>query len=125
MKKVIFLITTLLFLASCSSSKPLKNNELEIYPSENFGLINNKNTLYSALSTLTNKHIDSTQSLVIIYYPGKDKCNSTGTSTRRSTKIWYDEMEKGINKISKSTVLYFYKDKTGLEGRHDGYREWF
>lgn len=125
MKRIILIITTLLFLSSCSSSKQSKNNKLVFYPSENIGHIKNRNNLYSKLSSLTNKNIDSTKSLVIIYYPGKDKCNSSGTSARSSVKTWYNDMERRINRISKSNILYIYKDKTGLEGRNDGYKKWF
>ena len=72
----------------------------------------------------SNTSIDSNKPLVIIYYPGKDKCNSSGSSTRRSTKVWYNKMEKGINKIEPSNIVYVYKDSTDLFERHDGFKDW-
>jgi len=88
------------------------------------GTLQNRIYLDSLLTLATNKKIDSTKPLVIIYYPGKDPCNSSGGATRRSTKKWYRKMEKGINKIKESNIIYIYKTKEGLYGKNDGYREW-
>jgi hypothetical protein len=58
---------------------------------------------------------------VILYYPGKDPCNSSGSATRRTEKRWYKKMEKGINKIRESNIIYVYKTQDGLI---DGFKEW-
>lgn len=91
---------------------------------EERGKIVNKKQLDSVLTLATNKKIDSSKPIVIIYYPGKDPCNSSGISTRKSSKHWYNSMEKGINKIKESTIIYVYKESEGLYGRNDGYKDW-
>ena len=88
---------------------------------ENKGTIQNRNYLDSLLTLSANKKIDSTKPLVILYYPGKDPCNSSGSSTRRTEKRWLDKMEKGISKIRESNIIYVYKTQDGLI---DGFREW-
>lgn len=91
---------------------------------EQEGTVANRKYLDSLLTRSTNKKIDSTKPLVIVYYPGKDPCNSSGTATRRSSKRWFTKMEKGIDKIRDSNIIYVYKDKGGLNGKNDGFKEW-
>ncbi len=84
----------------------------------------NRNYLDSLLTLSTNKKIDSTKPLVIIYYPGKDPCNSSGIYGRRTRKKWYDLMEEGINKIKESNIVYVYKNNEGLYRKNDGFKNW-
>ena len=91
---------------------------------EEQGTIQNKETLDLLLSSATNNKIDSSKPIVIIYYPGKDWCNSSGSATRRTVRKSFNEMEKGINKIKESTIIYIYKDTVGLYGKNDGFKEW-
>ncbi|WP_299118949.1 hypothetical protein [uncultured Winogradskyella sp.] len=91
---------------------------------ENHGTLQNRRYLDSLLTLSTNKEIDSTKPLVIIYYPGKDSCNSSGTATRRTRRSWYNQMEKGINRIRASNIIYVYKESDGLFGGNDGFKEW-
>ena len=91
---------------------------------ENQGVLQNRKYLNSILTSSTNKLIDSSKPLVIVYYPGKDPCNSSGTATRRTIRSWYKKMEKGINKIKESNIIYVYKTKEGLYGKNDGFKEW-
>ncbi len=88
------------------------------------GTIENKEILDSLLASATNRKIDSSRPLVIIYYPGKDPCNSSGTFNRKKIGKGYNTMEKGVNKIKESTVLYVYKDNDGLYDRNDGFKDW-
>jgi len=53
----------------------------------------------------------------IVYYPGKDLCNSTGNATRETRDVWYDEMEAKLAAIDKTFVFYVYKNDEGLERR--------
>ncbi|MBB4805822.1 hypothetical protein HNP38_001094 [Chryseobacterium defluvii] len=53
--------------------------------------------------------------VIIIYHPGKDRCNSTGTSTPESAFLWFKELEKKANKIQKSEFIHIYKDKKGVK----------
>jgi len=90
----------------------------------NQGTLQNRKYLDSLLTLSSQKKIDSTKPLVIIFYPEKDPCNSSGSATRRTIKSWYNKMEKGINKIRESNIIYVYKETDGLFGRNDGYKEW-
>ena len=91
---------------------------------EKKGKLRNRKHLDSLLTLSTNKKIDSTKAIVIVYYPGKDPCNSSVIVTRRKMKRRYDKMEKEINKIKKSNVIYAYKEVEGLLGVIDGYKSW-
>ncbi|WP_016989585.1 hypothetical protein [Flavobacterium sp. ACAM 123] len=91
---------------------------------EEQGTIQNKETFDLMLSSASNNKIDSSKPIVIIYYPGKDWCNSSGSATRRTVRKSFNKMEKGINKIKKSTIIYIYKDAVGLYGKNDGFKEW-
>lgn len=91
---------------------------------ENQETLQNRKYLDSLLTLSTNIKIDSTKPLVIVYYPGKDPCNSSGSATRKTTRSWYKKMEKGINKIRESNIIYVYKETEGLFGKNDGYKEW-
>ncbi|PHS07023.1 MAG: hypothetical protein COA88_09345 [Kordia sp.] len=91
---------------------------------ETHGTIGNKKALDSLLTSATNKKIDSSKPIVIIYYPGKDPCNSSGSATRKRIRNWYNKMEKGINKIKESTIIYIYKGTDGLYGKNDGFKNW-
>lgn len=88
---------------------------------ENKGILQNRKILDSLLTFSINRKINSTKPLIIIYYPGKDPCNSSGTATRRTKRNWYNKMEKGINKIKESNIIYVYKTKEGLT---DGLKKW-
>lgn len=88
---------------------------------ENQGTLQKRKYLDSLLTLSSNKKIDSTKPLVILYYPGKDPCNSSGSATRRTKKSWYNKMEKGINKVRESNIIYVYKTQDGLI---DGFKEW-
>ena len=122
MKKILFLKILLLVVYSCSSSK-FSEQRNKIYSVERFGQLN-RILLDSLLRDRGNLIIDSNKPLVIIYYPGKDECNSSGSATRSSKKAWLNKMEKGINKIKPSNIIYIYKDSTGLIGRNDGFKNW-
>ncbi|MFT5754768.1 MAG: hypothetical protein ACI924_002010 [Flavobacterium sp.] len=116
MKKIILVFIAGLFISSCSSSK-LNNKK--------FDKVENKKILDSLLTVNSKKKIETNHPIVVVFYPGKDKCNSSGSSTRESTKIWYDRLEKGIYKITKANIFYIYKDTIGLYGRNDGFKTWF
>lgn len=91
---------------------------------EKQGIVSKRKSLDSLLNLSLNIKIDSTKPLVIIYYPGKDACNSSGNATRETKKSWFAEMEKGINKIKNSNIVYVYKNNIGLFGKNDGFKEW-
>jgi hypothetical protein len=125
MKKIFIFLSIFFLILSCSSTKPKKNKLGKIWSSERFGEIDNRKKLDSIMTNTIEGNIDSEKPLVIVYYPGKDRCNSSGTSTRNSTEIWYNEMEDCIREVCESNIIYIYKDSTGLYGRHDGYKQWY
>lgn len=62
------------------------------------GRLENKKNLDSLLFSTTNNKIDSSKSMVIIYYPGKDPCNSSGSATKSYIRAWNEELEKNYIK---------------------------
>jgi hypothetical protein len=87
------------------------------------GQIDNRAALELALEQATQTSIDSDKPIVIMYYPGKDPCNSSGSPNRDTLKVWHDELEKGVYEIAKVKPIYLYKNKTGLK-KLDGKRIW-
>lgn len=69
------------------------------------------------------KKVDWQKPLVIVYYPGKDPCNSSALSKRSDRKKWYKKLEKEIKNIAQTHPIYIYKDAKGLE-KYDGIMTW-
>ena len=90
---------------------------------EKRGKITNRALLESLLEKETNQELDSTKPIVIIYYPGKDRCNSSGSATKESRKIWFGQLEDGINQVAQTKPIYIYKYNDGLE-KYDGVLTW-
>ena len=88
------------------------------------GYIDNREVLELLLEKATNRELDSDKPIVVMYYPGKDKCNSSGTATKKTLKIWHKDIEKGIKVIVDVTPVYIYKDAEGL-GKYDGVVDWY
>ena len=91
---------------------------------EKRGKIKNRALLESLLEKEMNIELDSTKPLVIIYYPGKDRCNSSGSATKDSRKIWYGQLEDGIKQIAETKPIYIYKENDGLK-KYDGILTWY
>ena len=123
MKNFLLSLTIGIIFISCTTSKQINNNTKN--QNQSSGIIKNRNILDSLLRAASNKKIDSSKPIVAIYYPGKDPCNSGGSATRKSRQERYNVMEKGINKISESNIIYIYKDSSGLYGRNDGFKDWY
>lgn len=94
-------------------------NHKKLIVREESGKINNRPLLKSLLEKETNQKLDPNKPIVIIYYPGKDKCNSSGSATKESTKKWYEQLEKGISQIAGIKPIYIYKSFEGLNSRND------
>ncbi|WP_406683567.1 hypothetical protein N1F78_12870 [Seonamhaeicola sp. MEBiC1930] len=99
-------------------------NHKKLILREKHGEISNRALLESLLEHETNRELDSTKPLVIIYYPGKDPCNSSGLATKESIRIWYEQLEDGINQIAQTKPIYIYKDNDGLE-KYDEVLTWY
>jgi len=71
--------------------------------------------LYAHLEEITGQTLERDKMLAIIYYPGPDKYNTTGTATLFSRKLWYKEMERKLNRIADINTVYIYKNDEGLK----------
>ncbi|RZL39030.1 MAG: hypothetical protein EOP00_28080 [Pedobacter sp.] len=65
-----------------------------------------------ALEKATNKEIDSNEFIVIIYHPGPDPCNSSGSG---DMEIAYSLITTGVSKVVKANIAYIYKNLNGEE----------
>jgi hypothetical protein len=90
---------------------------------EKRGKITNRVLLELLLEKEINQKLDSNKPIVIVYYPGKDRCNSSGLATTESRKIWYKQLEDGIYEIAQTKPIYIYKDNDGLK-KYDGVMNW-
>jgi hypothetical protein len=90
---------------------------------EKRGKITNRALLELLLEKEINQELDSNKPIVIIYYPGKDPCNSSGSATKKSRKNWFGQLEDGINQVAQTKPIYIYKDNNGLE-KYDGVLTW-
>jgi len=91
----------------------LKQNRL--IEREEKGFLKNKNILLRKIEVLINDRIDTTQSVVLVYYPGKDPCNSSGTATAKSEETFDRQLEKRISKFTKNKIIHIYKNEEGLK----------
>jgi|SRR5690554_2307548 len=90
---------------------------------EERGKINDRKSLETLLENTTNLELDSEKPIVIIYYPGKDPCNSSGTTNKEWIANKYRKLEEGLNQITGVKPLYIYKDNVGLK-KYDGILNW-
>lgn len=67
------------------------------------------------LQNLLNIKLEKNQPTIITFHPGKDYCNSSGTSTATSQYLWHKEKEELLDKIKKSNFLYVYKNNTNIK----------
>lgn len=69
----------------------------------------------SLLSKDLNVNLKLNRPAIIVFYPGKDLCNSSGVSTPESSFNWYKQMEKGAKKIKSSNFFYVFKNNEDLK----------
>jgi len=91
---------------------------------EKRGKITNRPLLEFLLESEINREIDSTKPIVIIFHPGKDACNSSGSASKERRKYWFDVLEDGVYQLAKTKPIYIYKEKEGLEKYH-GILTWY
>lgn len=90
---------------------------------EKRGKINDRKSLEIFLENAISRELDSEKPIVIIYYPGEDTCNSSGTANKEWIANWYGQLEEGLNQIAGVSPLYIYKDNDGLK-KYDGILNW-
>ncbi len=109
-------------------SMVVKNDSLEKYrilPKNRTsrGKIENLEEIILKIEAKINTPVDRAKPVIIIYYPGEDPCNSSGSATYQSRRAWYKILEKKISKISHTKPLYIYKKAEGLK-KYDGIVTW-
>jgi hypothetical protein len=88
-----------------------------------FGKVDNPNMFYQALGL--EPVSEPGKPLVVIFYPGKDECNSTG-SNEGNTKAYkkaHEWLVKNIAKKGGNGPIYLYKNPSGLE-KYAGIMTW-
>jgi len=70
---------------------------------------------YDLINSNLNLKLEQNKPLVIVYYPGIDPCNSSGTATPNSKHQWYKELITKSNKVTPTNFLFIYKTKNGLK----------
>jgi len=90
------------------------------------GEITNKKIFDSLIKKEFAKKYDPNLPTVIVYYPGKDNCNSAnnGSNWNPIKNRYYNELEKGLRKRGKYNIFYVYKSKKGLKDGNKGYKKW-
>ncbi|WP_223032891.1 hypothetical protein [Hanstruepera marina] len=94
-------------------------NHIKLTVREKKGKIPKRSDLEDILEKLINREIDSTSPIVIIYHPGKDRCNSGGTANKAKIKNWHDQLALGLKRIANIEPIYIYKSYDGLQ-RYNG-----
>lgn len=98
----------------------IRNDSLQIIklaPTKEQGQLKDRNLLINYLEKITGHEIDDKKSIVIIFHPGEDRCNSTSAATQTMIKQWHNKMEKGIKRIDNSEVIYVCKSFEDLRER--------
>lgn len=91
---------------------------------EKYGKVNNRKRLVLNLEDATNLKLDTEKPIVIIFYPGKDACNTNGTADKLWLEKWYKKLEEGLLQVADVKPLYIYKNKEGLE-KYNGVVKWY
>ena len=98
-------------------------NHKKLVLREKRGQINNREILESMLENAIMQELDPNKPIVIIYYPGKDPCNSSGTTDKERIRNWYAQLEEGLLQVAQVKPVYIYKENDGLT-KYDGILEW-
>lgn len=93
----------------------VKNDSLAIYKAITNriekGRIENYEEIIGKLEqTQPDIAFDKTKPLIVIFYPGKDPCNSSGSTDRQEHSI----LEKKMDKLAKVKPIYLYRIKEGM-----------
>lgn len=98
-------------------------NQQKLMERTKAGIIENIDVYQSLISNKSSEKLDFSKPIVIVYYPGKDTCNSNGSATKESLKNWYSTLEKGVIHLNANAPIYLYKEKTGIE-KYEGVIDW-
>lgn len=151
MKKAFIIFLIGILFSSCSSSKFFDENNKEIDRSkfneqlstykyleipgdsvnhkklikrEARGKINNREELQTLLENATHRKINSEKPIVVIYYPRKDKCNTTGLNVDESLiRSSNRRLKSKLYQIAEIEPIYIYKNNKGLK-KHGRVFKW-
>ncbi|MEE3243986.1 MAG: hypothetical protein VX226_04965, partial [Bacteroidota bacterium] len=98
-------------------------NQKKLIERTKTGKLKNFEAYRSLISNKFLEKLDNTKPIVIIYHPGKDACNSSGSATKETLKNWYKTLEDGVQQLKANAPIYLYKEKEGLE-KYDGILNW-
>jgi len=98
-------------------------NQKKLIERTKTGKLENFEAYRSLISNKSSEKLDDTKPVVIIYHPGKDACNSSGSATKETLKNWYKTLEDGVQQLKANAPIYLYKEKEGLE-KYDGILNW-
>lgn len=98
-------------------------NQKKLIERTKTGKLENFEAYRSLISNKSSEKLDDTKPVVIIYHPGKDACNSSGSATKETLKNWHKTLEDGVQQLKANTPIYIYKEKEGLE-KYDGVLNW-
>lgn len=76
---------------------------------EKRGRVNDIKLLQSLIERNLNIALDDNKPLVIIYYPGKDRCNSGSSTDRQWLKNWHNGLAEGLQQQAQVQPIYIYK----------------
>lgn len=88
-----------------------------------FGQVDNSDSLYTSLGL--EEVQEAGKPIVVVFYPGKDECNSTGL-TEGNTKFYEKDhkwLQKNIASKGGYGPIYLYKNPAGLE-KYAGIMTW-
>ena len=98
-------------------------NQKKLVERTKTGKLRNFEAYRSLISNKSSEKLDDTKPVVIIYHPGKDACNSSGSATKETLKNWYKTLEDGVQQLKANAPIYLYKEKEVLE-KYDGILNW-
>ncbi len=83
------------------------------------GVISDKATIIKQLNNKLDIDIASDKPIVIIYYPGKDPCNSSGSATKQTRVKAQQDFEVKLYNLVQIKPIYLYKSIDGLSNNYD------
>lgn len=99
-------------------------NEKKLIERQTTGKIEDPEALKSILSSLSSlEEPNLSRPITIIYYPGKDPCNTAAFPYQDHLFNWFSQLEQGILEKNGNRPLYLYKNEEGLE-KYNGIIKW-
>ena len=101
----------------------LDSAKLKLTAREKRGTLSNMPKFVETLEAGLNTTLDNNKPITIIFYPGEDHCNSVTSMRIDYMKVWYSQLEDGLQQVAEIKPLYIYKDSKGIED-YDGLLDW-